>query len=274
MPSVKQGKEDVNPNAAVEGVKRYCGIMFQVAFASSGALVDLMNAGTCSGNCSISYFYFSYVPRFPRMSVGLWKIKALWWYSYPALRSNFLFLRLIERKKSMFSSAAAPALIKPNYRRAEREAIKLLNQCGIENPPVNPIEIAEGILNVPVRFATFRADESERISGFYDSEDNAIVVNREEFPLRQTFTIAHEMGHKVLHEEWARSSEYQVLLRNPKDRNRDFREREADAFAANLLMPRFMMDGYYETLSISDLSRLFAVSVPAIQARLSFLYGI
>jgi len=174
----------------------------------------------------------------------------------------------------MFSLAFAPSLNKPDYRRAEREAIKLLNQCDIVEPPVNPIKIAERILNVPVRFVTFRPDESERISGFYDSEDDAIVVNREEFPLRQTFTIAHEMGHKVLHEEWARSSEYQVLLRNPKDQNRDFREKEADAFAANLLMPRFMMDEYYDTLSSSQLSRLFAVSVPAIQARLSFLYGI
>ena len=174
----------------------------------------------------------------------------------------------------MSAFAFAPNLSKPDYRRAEREAISLLNQCGIVEPPVNPIRIAQDVLNTPVRFATFRPEESERISGFYDSEDNAIVVNREEFPLRQTFTIAHEMGHKVLHEEWARSSDYQVLLRNPKDQNRDFREKEADAFAANLLMPRFMMDEYYETLSFSELSRLFAVSVPAIRARLSFLYGI
>jgi Zn-dependent peptidase ImmA (M78 family) len=164
--------------------------------------------------------------------------------------------------------------MKPDYRRAEREAVKLLSRCGIENPPVNPIVIAKKILNVTVKFATFQSVESERISGFYDCEEDEIVVNRAEFPLRQTFTIAHEMGHKVLHEEWAKSSDYQVLLRNPKEQNRDFREKEADAFAANLLMPRFMMDQYYESQSSSDLSRLFAVSVPAIQARLSYLYGI
>jgi len=174
----------------------------------------------------------------------------------------------------MVSLGLAPGLTKPDYRRAEREAINLLDQSGMVEPPVNPIEIAQGILNIPVKFATFRPDASARISGFYDCEEDAIVVNREEFPLRQTFTIAHEMGHKVLHEEWARSSDYQVLLRDPKDQNRDFREKEADAFAANLLMPRFMMDQYYDTLPPSELSRLFAVSVPAIRARLSFLYGI
>jgi Zn-dependent peptidase ImmA (M78 family) len=163
---------------------------------------------------------------------------------------------------------------KPNYRLAQSKALDLLVSAGVTVPPVNPADIAERILGVPVRFAVFDSTENERISGFYDSEEDAIVVNREEFPLRQTFTIAHELGHKILHEEWARSSEYQVLLRNPQEQNRDFREREADAFAANLLMPRFMMDDYYEYLPVSELSRLFAVSVPAIRARLSFLYGI
>ncbi len=163
---------------------------------------------------------------------------------------------------------------KPNYGLAQSRALELLFNAGIGVPPVNPISIAEEILKIPVRFVTFKASESERISGFYDGEDDVIVVNRDEFPLRQTFTIAHELGHKVLHEEWARSSEYQVLLRNPLEQNRDFREKEADAFAANLLMPRFMMDEYYSDLSHSELSRLFAVSVPAIKARLSFLYGI
>jgi Zn-dependent peptidase ImmA (M78 family) len=169
---------------------------------------------------------------------------------------------------------AATVLEKPNYRLAQSKALDLLATAGVTVPPVNPADIAQRILHVPVRFVVFYPTESERISGFYDSEENAIFVNREEFPLRQTFTIAHELGHKILHEEWARSSEYQVLLRNPQEQSRDFREKEADAFAANLLMPRFMMDEYYENSAPSELSRLFAVSVPAIRARLSFLYGI
>lgn len=164
-------------------------------------------------------------------------------------------------------------LQKPNYGLAQSKALDLLASAGVAVPPVNPVDIAERILCVPIRFVIFDSTERDRISGFYDSEENAIVVNLEEFPLRQTFTIAHELGHKVLHDEWVKSSEYQVLLRNPQEQNRDFREKEADAFAANLLMPRFMMDEYYN-LPASELSRLFAVSVPAIRARLSYLYGI
>jgi Zn-dependent peptidase ImmA (M78 family) len=165
-------------------------------------------------------------------------------------------------------------LTKPNYRLAESQALDLLSQAGVIFPPVNPVMIADELVDVRVRFVTFYPSESKRISGFYDPEEDVIIVNREESPLRQTFTIAHELGHKVLHEEWARSAEYQVLLRNPTEQSKNFREKEADAFAANLLMPRFLMDQYYDTQSVANLSHLFAVSVPAIQARLSFLYGI
>lgn len=161
----------------------------------------------------------------------------------------------------------------PDYRRAQAEALRLLNEAGIVEPPVNPIKLARDLVNVKVTFVTFDPVDS-KISGFYDAEENAIYVNSEDPPLRQTFTVAHELGHKVLHEDWAKSADYKVFHRDPEETEQDFREKEANAFAANLLMPRFMMDRYWESLSVSELSQLFAVSVPAIKARLSFLYGI
>jgi Zn-dependent peptidase ImmA (M78 family) len=161
---------------------------------------------------------------------------------------------------------------KPNYRHAQAEALRLLGDSGIAEPPVNPVQIAK-LVGMTVQFATF-TPESNNVSGFYDADENAIVVNRDEYPLRQTFTVAHELGHKILHEEWARSSEYKVLLRDTERTDQDYREKEANVFAANLLMPRFMMDRYWENLIPSQLSQLFAVSVPAVKARLSFLYGV
>jgi Zn-dependent peptidase ImmA (M78 family) len=50
-------------------------------------------------------------------------------------------------------------------------------------------------------------------------------------------------------------------------------EREANAFAAHLLVPRNLLD-QFSHLSAQDLSRLFAVSVPMIKNRLLFEYGI
>jgi Zn-dependent peptidase ImmA (M78 family) len=164
-------------------------------------------------------------------------------------------------------------LTKPNYRHAQAEALRLLSESGIVDPPVNPIKIAKDVVGMKVEFVTF-APGSNNISGFYDPQENEIIVNSEEYPLRQTFTVAHELGHKILHEEWAKTSDYKVLLRDSENTDGDFREKEANAFAANLLMPRFLMDRYWENLSHSQLSQLFAVSVPAVKARLSFLYGV
>jgi len=138
------------------------------------------------------------------------------------------------------------------------------------SPPVNPVEVALNLC-VEVRFVRFN-EENQNVSGFYDPEENAIYVNRDEYPLRQTFTIAHELGHAVLHREWANSDEYRVLMRDDQTDHGEPHEKEANAFAANLLVPREMLDEY-SSLKPSDLSRLFAVSVPVINNRLSFEYG-
>ncbi len=159
-----------------------------------------------------------------------------------------------------------------NFAKAKSTALDLLENAGVCEPPVDPVSIAAD-LGVQVYFVEFQGESNDRISGFYDCEDNIIMVNKNEFPLRQTFTVAHELGHKMLHEEWAKSDHYKVLLRDPSLRESNPMEQEANFFAANLLMPKFMMDEYYQ-LPPHELSQLFAVSVPAVKARLQRLYGI
>lgn len=169
---------------------------------------------------------------------------------------------------SVRTAPTAPA----DFRRAKAAALHLLADAGLQEPPVDPVQLADRA-GVQVLFVEFAGPSNDRISGFYDCEDNVIMVNKHEFPLRQTFTVAHELGHKVLHEEWARSDNYKVLLRDPAARETSPIEQEANFFAANLLMPKFMMDEYYQ-LPPHELSELFAVSVPAVRARLQSLYGI
>lgn len=161
---------------------------------------------------------------------------------------------------------------RPDYRKVQRSVDALLVEHAIENPPVDPVQIARD-RGMSVIFVAF-GGEAAGISGFYDCEENAVFVNRDEYPLRQTFTVAHELGHRILHEEWARSNEYKLLLRDPARQEQDFREKEANAFAANLLMPRAMVDLFWQKLSVEQLSQLFAVSVPVVKNRLSFLYGV
>ena len=172
----------------------------------------------------------------------------------------------------MSTSAMLESPTKADYAKARRAALELLDKSGVKHPPVDPVRIAEDI-GVKVLFVQFGGESDEAVSGFFDCEENIIMVNKREFPLRQTFTVAHELGHKVLHEEWAKSDEYSVLLRDPTIRENSAIEQEANFFAANLLMPKAMMDLYYER-PVHQLSSLFAVSVPAVKARLQSLYGI
>ncbi|WP_126421814.1 ImmA/IrrE family metallo-endopeptidase [Asticcacaulis excentricus] len=158
-----------------------------------------------------------------------------------------------------------------DIRRAKNSAKEIIERFDIKEPPVDPVEIARQ-LGLRVYFARFDAANS-RISGFYDCDDNAIYVNEEEFPLRQTFTVAHELGHYILHREWAKSNDYKVLMRDEMS-SRDPYEIEANEFAGNLLAPRFMLDKYWKELSVTQLSKLFAMSVPAINVRLSKEYGV
>jgi Zn-dependent peptidase ImmA (M78 family) len=168
--------------------------------------------------------------------------------------------------------AMTTVLQKPDYARVKREVRRLHEQFVVTNPPVDPARIARGI-GVSIYFVIFEPTK-QNISGFFDCDESAIFVNKDEYPLRQTFTIAHELGHKILHEEWAKSNEYRVLLRDSDLQSDDFHEKEANAFAAHLLVPRFLLDRYWQSLSAEQLSTLFAVSVPMIKNRLSFEYGI
>ncbi len=165
----------------------------------------------------------------------------------------------------------APKLIKPDYRLAEREAIRLLNEAGIYQPPVNPLKIATN-LGVRVNFVTF-SGPSQGVAGLYDPAKDEILVNAEEPGVRQTFTVAHELGHRVLHAEWAKSEAYKVLWRDPKRQGTDRWEQEANAFAANLLMPREMVNDY-KSLPVPTLAEIFAVSEQVATYRLQKLYGL
>lgn len=113
-----------------------------------------------------------------------------------------------------------------------------------------------------------------------------IAANRDEHPFRQRFTIAHEIGHFVLHRNL-------VERHNGVDDDRMYRstssgriyntsikknhERQANSFAANLLMPKDLLRSLFleiektEKPSLSQLYRKFQVSAPAMRWRLNNL---
>ena len=153
----------------------------------------------------------------------------------------------------------------PNYDLARNEARRVLSEFGIVEPPVDPEEIAES-LGVDVIFASFNPEVSRKISGFIDFEEGdepsaRIVVNKNMSPKRMNFTIAHELGHFLMHQEYAKSNEYRILPRsNHHSSDKPNEEKEADAFAAELIAPKGMLMRYKRIASLPELSSIFVAS--------------
>lgn len=85
------------------------------------------------------------------------------------------------------------------------------------------------------------------------------------------FTIAHELGHYIMHKDYAASNEYKTLPRhdNYAENAKPAVEREADAFAANLLMPAKLVRKYKDFATVSELAKMFCVSEQAMRYRLN-----
>jgi Zn-dependent peptidase ImmA (M78 family) len=156
----------------------------------------------------------------------------------------------------------------PDYRLVQREVDRVLRENACIDPPILPKEIADNY-NISVLFATF-PERLSHVMGFYDFEKDQILVNKADPVNRQTFTIAHELGHGVLHKDYFRNNpaKYKVLLRRPMGEQKDPLEQEANSFAANLLVPRKMLEKYSRFSSVRELSTLFIVSEEVIRWRL------
>jgi hypothetical protein len=106
-----------------------------------------------------------------------------------------------------------------------------------------------------------------RLSGLLILSEKTIYLDRAEAhrsDARRRFTIAHEVGHWLLHSGAAH--ERPEMYCRPRDLRRgDHRVGEANAFAAALLMPEALLRPAAEDCkcNIAHLARTFAVSADA-----------
>jgi Zn-dependent peptidase ImmA (M78 family) len=98
-----------------------------------------------------------------------------------------------------------------------------------------------------------------------DGERAIIRVNRDDHPVRQRFTIAHEIGHLMLHPMRAG----RLYLRDTNFYG-DWKEVDANRYAADLLMPEWMLDMAIQStrFDVRRMARLFNVSEQAMHYRL------
>jgi len=171
------------------------------------------------------------------------------------------------------------------YTKIEQQVAEILLEAGITSAPVAVDQIAKskGASVVPFELG-------DEVSGVLVVEEDrgTIGYNVAHHKNRQRFTIAHELGHFILHLDKGKSKEmfvdkdFIIKWRYEKTYTpSEFKhEQEANAFAAALLMPRdFLLNELSkpkyaelsETRLIEDLAKVFDVSVPAMTYRFADL---
>lgn len=96
-----------------------------------------------------------------------------------------------------------------------------------------------------------------------------IGVNSLHHPNRQRFTMAHELGHYILHKDEIGNFEDTILFRQGSDFTGAPLENEANQFASELLMPENEFRDVVPRLSgqIDDIAKHFQVSSAALKMR-------
>jgi Zn-dependent peptidase ImmA (M78 family) len=148
---------------------------------------------------------------------------------------------------------------------ARRKAADLIWTNNYTSPPVDAERIAR-LQKLQVLFATFNDEVKDKVSA-YAEPNRVIYVNSEQPPEHKNYAIAHELGHFLLHPGYVESKKYQLLLRNTFGDGKSVEEKEAEAFAAELLVPRRMLD-MLRNKDPESLASLFVAPIEVIRAQL------
>jgi Zn-dependent peptidase ImmA (M78 family) len=165
-------------------------------------------------------------------------------------------------------------------RKIESLVRDLLSTHQISQAPV-PVEIIAKANGARI----FHQALDDDISGFlYRDEAQAVIgINTHHAPVRQNFTTAHELGHLLLHDQEQLHIDHSFRFRlrsGASSEGTDEAEREANLFAATLLMPKDFLEEdlqseeYVDLLDddfLSNLARRYGVSAQALVNRLKNL---
>ena len=161
----------------------------------------------------------------------------------------------------------------------EARAQEILNASGAALTPV-PLDLVLRYLGLAVQELPMENEVSGVLA--IDADGGTIACNALHPRVRQRFTIAHEIGHFVLHrsdDELFIDTGYVVLKRQKAARGADLREIEANQFATALLMPRDLLEHQIAQLGfdlvdekeLDAIARLFEVSRAAMTYRIAQL---
>jgi Zn-dependent peptidase ImmA (M78 family) len=159
---------------------------------------------------------------------------------------------------------------------------RLLNDHQIRFAPV-PVAVLAKALGAEVQYQPAEDDLSGFLYCDRQRKTAIIGVNSGHHPNRQNFTAAHELGHFLLHDfdTVHVDRQFKVWLRSEtSSQGTDPEEKEANLFAAELLMPAKFLEKDIEEVGtfdlfneaiIQDLAARYGVSPQAMTFRLAYL---
>jgi Zn-dependent peptidase ImmA (M78 family) len=164
-------------------------------------------------------------------------------------------------------------------RDAEDAAAQLLRRHGVLRVPI-PIEQLATLEGAQIVRQHFDGDQSGFV--YRDGQRKIIGINSATNRRRQRFTIAHELGHIILHQQDPLKVDFGVQVNHRNEISSlaiDPLEIEANAFAAAVLMPEGSVLRYAREASaekgissrerlIARLAQVFDVSIEAMGYRL------
>lgn len=146
-----------------------------------------------------------------------------------------------------------------------REAMRQARISGL------PIDVAgaASALGLKIQYEQM----TDEMSGYLERRGSEWVIGVNSFHsyVRQRFTLAHELAHFVLHRD--DQDEFRDVIFTRRSLHRDEREREADRFAAQLLMPETQLVADVESgvTNVNALAERYQVSGLAMKYRLQNL---
>lgn len=152
-------------------------------------------------------------------------------------------------------------------------ATDLLRDYNILTPPVNISKIFAwlwlALYEIPFPW------ELDHLSWMLDIENKSVYINENDEDYNKSFTAAHELWHWILHKKFLEVEPEKYLFvfkKRWKIDTDDQLEREANCFAKNLIVPKFMLDTLRTKFSIIELAKIFWTSPLVIEKRISQEY--
>lgn len=167
----------------------------------------------------------------------------------------------------------------------KKKAMELLNLCNINEAPIS-VEKCARELKAIIRFEPLEGNVSGLIH--LNTSGNPIIgINSFHPETRKRFSIAHELGHLVLHSKFENDLyiddeklSYVAFRDEKSSEGTDVKEIEANLFAAELLMPEeFLVEDFIKAVkeysdaedAIGVLAERYQVSIQALTIRLNKL---